>query len=217
MQSLIFYIWRMKAKWYFSALIVVLALFGVNHYQNSLPNQEIVVQFTDIKVTSDEAQNAIANVKGQLQSLGAHNIQVREGVDGRSRITYYSDSDVARIKEVLSKTNSGDLGFSNLHRNEGSSDSPSHENSNSYDLEVYEIQNDSDSDWDLEGITVFELKSENHRFFNPNVFAFVQCTDDKGRTAKVAYRIHTHIAAAIDTSTGRIPEVRAGPFSSGTA
>jgi len=217
MQSLIFYIWRMKAKWYLSTLIVVLALFGVNQHQTSLPNQEIVLQFADLEVTSHEAQITIVNVKERLQSLGADNIQVRKGTEGKLKITYYSDSDVASIKKVLSKTNSGDLGFPDLHLDEESNDFPSNDNSNSYDLEVYEIQNDSDADWDLEGITVVELKSENHRIFNPNVYAAVQCTDARGRIVKVAFKIHTHIATAIDTTSGKIPEVRAGPFSLGAA
>ncbi len=206
----------MKAKWYFSTLIVVLALFGVNQYQISLPNQEIVVQFTDIKVTSDAAQIAIANVKEQLQILGANNIQVREGTDGRLKITYYSASDVASIRKVLSKTHSADLGISDLHLEE-SNDFPSNNGSNNYDLEVYEIQGTSDADWDLEGMTVVELKSENHRFFNPNIYLTVQGIDDRDRIVKLAYRVHTYIATAIDTNSGKIPEVRAGPFSLGNS
>jgi len=212
MQSLIFYIWRMKTKWYLSTLIVVLALFGVNQYQISIPNQEIVVQFTDITVTSYETQNAVANVKQQLQSLGADNIQVREGTEGRLTITYYSDSDVESIKKALAEENIMNLGFIDHHLDEESTEYPSNNNSNGYNLEVNEIQDDSNSDWDLEGIALVELKSENHRFFNPNVYVTVQSIDDRERLVKVAYRINAHTAIAIDNNSFKIPEVRAGPF-----
>ena len=207
----------MQAKWCFSVLIAILTLFGVNQHQTSTPNQEIVVKFASIQVTSDQAQNAIANVKLQLQLLGADNIQVREESDGKLRISYYSDSDVASIKEVLSKNNAVKLGLANQHQDKVPVELPFNNNSNGYNLDVYEIQTGSDTGLDLEGIFIVELKSENHRFFNPNVYASVEEIDDKGRIDKIAFKLFTHSAITIDTTSHNIPEVRAGPSTSGNS
>ena len=60
----------MKMKWYFGALIIVFTLLGVYQNRISVPNQEIVLQFTDVNITSDEAENTIEIVKEQLQAIG---------------------------------------------------------------------------------------------------------------------------------------------------
>ena len=96
----------MNSRRYIGALIIVLTFLGVVYQQqNSLPNQEIVLQFTDAKVTSSETQNTIAIVKEQLQNLGADNIHVKETQEGTLKITYYSATNVSSIKKILSEEN----------------------------------------------------------------------------------------------------------------
>jgi hypothetical protein len=201
----------MRAKWCFSVLVVILTLFGVNQDKKHTPNQEIVVQFADTQINSDEAQGAIADVKFQLELLGANNIQVREASNGILKISYYSDSDVASIKKRLSKDNFVKLGLTDNYPDDKPVEFPSNNNSNSYNLDVYEIQTATNTGLDLEGISVLELKSENHRFFNPNVFASIVKIDEKDNIVKIAFKVHTQIAIAIDNVPYKIPEVRAGP------
>ena len=208
----------MNPKWCFSVLITILTLFGIQQSQITLPNQEIIVQFSDDEITSEEAHNAVTIVKEQLQFLGANNIQVEEGASGIYKISYYSDSDVASIKKIFSDDkDTVKLDYANHNQNEKSTDFPFDKDKKTYNLDVFEIQNASDADWDLEGISIIELKSENHRFFNPNVYASIESVDDKERVVKIALKVSTHIAIAIDNTSYKIPEVRAGPIALGNS
>ena len=51
---------------------------------SSLSNQEIVVHFNDEAAAENQAQNAIAVVKQQLQRIGVENIQILEMIQKRS-------------------------------------------------------------------------------------------------------------------------------------
>ena len=203
----------MQKKWYFGTLLIILAVLGVvNQQQISVPNQEIVLQFADVAVRSHDAQKALSIVKEELQELGAENIRVIEGDDGYLKITYFSATDVAAIKKILSKE-------SNLKIDEVSNQEskpfqfPFEDNPISYNLDIYEIQNKSDVDWDFNGTFVLELKPKSDRFFNPNVLASINNSDakDKDTNVKVTLRVQKHIAIAINTTSHNIPEVRAGP------
>ena len=200
----------MKLKRYFSALIIILTLLGVAQQQFSVPNQEIVMQFTDDEVSSDDALNAIAIVKNQLQIIGVDNIQVREVEDGRLRITYYSDIDVASIKDILSQEKKIELGYTS--QDNESNKIPSDNESNGYNLDVFKIQKGSDSEWDLDGTLVLEFKPDGDRFSNPKVFASNEEIDVEENITKIAYKLHYNIAIAIDNTSYKIPEVRAGPI-----
>jgi hypothetical protein len=215
-QSLFFYIWRMNSRRYIGALIIVLTFLGVVYQQQyTLPNQEIILQFTDVKVTSADTQSTIAIVKKQLQNLGADNIQVVETKEGTLKITYYSASNVSNIKRNLSEENKLviDCNLSNQDNEESSF--PKENSSISYNLDVYEIQNGSEADWNLVENNVLELKFDNERFFNPNFFmSAIDINDrEKENIVKVAYKIRRNIALAIDNTSHNIPEVRAGPVS----
>lgn len=199
----------MKLKSLLSVLIIVLALLGLSQHEMSVPNQEIVMQFTDDEVSSDDALNAIEIVKNQLQTIGVDNIQVREIEEGRLRITYYSDMDVVSIKNILSQEKNLKLGYTST--GEEPIDLPS-DDSDSYNFNVYEIQKPSDSKWDFEGTLVLELKPDGDRFSNPKVFASINEIDDEVSSTKVAYKLHYNIAVAIDNTSYKIPEVRAGPI-----
>ena len=99
-QSLFFYIWRMK-KWYIGTLVVLLAVLGIiDREQVTLPNQEIVLQFNDVELASEDTQTTIAIVKEELQNVGVHNFQVKENEKGRLKITYYSEADVIVVKRA---------------------------------------------------------------------------------------------------------------------
>ncbi|MFD1163924.1 hypothetical protein [Hwangdonia seohaensis] len=203
----------MNSKWYFSALIVIITLFGAfSQQQTIVPNQEIVLQFTDASITPDESQKTIAIVKQQLQDLGVSNIQIKEEEGGKLKITYHSDADVASIKKTFSKEKNLILDAALNNENEDSSKLPFDENTVSYKLDVYEIQNGHDAPWDLNGTSVVELKPESKRLSNPNLYAFINAFDVNESGEKVAYKTHYNIAIAIDNTSHKIPEVRAGPL-----
>ena len=203
----------MKQKWFLSTLITILALIGYSRQQAYVPNQEIVMQFVDAEVAYDVAQNAIASVKKQLQTIGVDNIQVRESVDGRLKITYNSDIDVASIKKIFSKEENLELGYTSSD-SEDHDKFPSNKSSNSYNLNVCEIQNSYDAESDFNG-HLLELTFENEHSYNPVVDLSINKIDASvtSRIEKTAYTIQRNIALAINNSSRIIPEVRAGPVS----
>lgn len=203
----------MKPRWYFCTLIIILTLLGVCEQQISVPNQEIVLQFTDSEVSAEEAKNTLEIVKEQLQSLGVENIQVQEQETGNIKITYYSDSEVGIIKQSLSQEKKLILDYSPFSQSGQDSNNPSDKNTIGYNLDVHEIQKNHGNNWDLNGTPVQELKLKSNHFFNYNVFASVDevDVDEQEGVLKVAYKVSKHIALAIDNASRSIPEVRAGP------
>jgi len=195
----------MQLKWYISVLVIVLTLLGVGQYQIAAPNQEIVVQFSK-EVSSEKTQDAIIIVKKQLQSAGVDNIQVYNE-DSGLRITYYSAKDVESIKELLSMSNLK-LDFASSNKSNKSSE----ENSNIYNLDVYEIHKGNEYDLDFDGF-VLEQKPENPRYSGPNLYFSKEEIDikDRHRFTEVKFVIQRNIAIAIDNTSHKIPEVRAGP------
>lgn len=198
----------MQFRRYISTFIIILTLLGVvNQQQKSTPNQEIVLQFVDVDAASDYAQETIAKVTKQLENLGVQNIKITE-LGNNLKIAYYSDTDVSSIKNLLS-----------VERIEYSSDSkennssfPIEKSSITYNLDVYELQESNPNDWSFEG-HVLEVKTESDRFSNPNVFTFINLAeaDERCDYYKVALKINNTIAIAIDNTSYKIPEVRAGP------
>jgi len=198
-----------KLKWYIGALIIALTLLGLGQHQISVPNQQIVLQFVD-DASSDETHNAVAIVKKQLQDAGADNIIVCDGADGKLKISYYSNLDVARIKNILSEENQLELGIvENQHEND--SKLPPEENQTTYSFDVYEIQKESNSDWDFNGTNILELHPEGNRFSKPKVYAKINEFDLQEKVSKVTFRVYYRIAIAIDKTSHKIPDVRAGP------
>jgi len=213
---LIFYIWRMQSKGYFSILFVILALIGISWEHTSKPNQEVVVQFNNNDVSCDEAQNAIALVKLQLQGIGVENIQVIEETGGRLKITYYSNVDVAVVKRAISDGDKLELSDVSFPQNENQSELPSNDDSISYELNVSELYKNTDSGVDGDGF-ILELKSNHDRYVPPVVY-FANAgiaIHEKNRIEKLAYRVHTNVALLIDNDSHQIPEVRAGPTPKG--
>ena len=200
----------MNVKKYFSALIIILVLLGLSQHKMSVPNQEIVVQITDEETLSDDALNAIEIVIKQLRSIGAENIHLIEEENGKLKITYYSEIGVANVKDILSQEESLKLGHTS--NTDNSSRIPVNDDPNSYNFDVFEIQKPSDSEWDFEGTLVLELKPDGERFSNPKVFASTDENEVEVDFAKVAYKVHSKIAIAIDNRSHKIPEVRAGPL-----
>lgn len=203
----------MKARWYFSALIVILATLGICREQFAVPNQEIVLEFIGKDTTSKDAQDAIATVKKQLQTLGIDTVEVFTVAGGKLKIKYYSTTDVTRIKEILA--NDITIGYASNRRDQNKTKIPFEAPIKIYNVDVYEIQNGNTLLSDVGGKCSLELKQENDRFSNPNVFSIIETipVHERGQTVRVAYLLNRSIAIAIDNTSHKIPEVRAGPNS----
>ena len=201
----------MQSKGYFSILFLILALIGISWEHTSKPNQEVVVQFNNKDVSCDEAQNAIALVKLQLQGIGVENIQVIEEASGRLKITYYSHVDVAVVKSIISDGEKLELSDISLFQDE-ESELPSNEDSLSYELNVSELHKNPNSDVDGDGF-ILELKSNHDRYVPPVVYYTESEIDVRGKNSieKIAYTVHRNMALLIDCGSHNIPEVRAGP------
>ena len=211
MQSF-FYIWRMKPKWYLNTFILIIAFLGAVLQQFSVPNQEIVLQFEDQEISLGETENTIADIKKLLQDIGIQKIQVYKGANGVLKISYFSEVDVVSIKKIFSKEKALRLSYSSLDFDKDPSKVPAKNKSNTYQLDVYEIQKSKGNALDSNGL-VIKSSPENDRSFNLDVYYpdLLKELRLKNKIEKVAYIIYSNKSIEIDNASHNIPEVRAGP------
>lgn len=205
----------MKARWCISALIFIFSLIGVSNWQQApVPNQEIVLRFTDAKVSSQETQRTIAIIKKQLLSIGIATIHVKKQENGSLKITYFSETDVANIKKILSEEKDLAHGFiaSNEDGNPIKSPSPNHPKN--YNLDIFEIQK-QDTDSGFSGKYAVVFKQDTNRFFNVTPTISSNKIDFAAEVAskKKSYIFYKNTAIILEDTSHKIPEVRAGPAS----
>ena len=195
----------MNRKGYFGALIIILTLFGASQENLTVPNQEIVLQFSSVSISSNEAQLTIANVKEQLETIGVLKVDIREEANGRLVISYFSDVTVANVKDSL-------LAVDYASNEDNQSDFPKE---HTYNLDVFEIIKSSDTGFGSTGKSIFEFKQDYDRFSNPNVFVSASDINEVENNVEVlvAYKQNKTIAMAINNIPHQIPECRAGPVS----
>jgi hypothetical protein len=195
-------------------LIIALAFLGINLEQSTLPNQEIVVQFNADSISFNEAQDAIASIKGQLKSIGVDAVQVSGIHNGKLKVTYYSTIDVAIVKGLFNNQEGLVLGDTAFNEKSGSSKIPFGGDSNVYKLDVSKIQKDQDCDYGAHGLVV-EIRTAKDQYLNPIVPLGSPEVDFKLKynIECVAFKICRNVALLIDNTTHKTPEVRAGPLS----
>jgi hypothetical protein len=202
-----------KNLWYFGGLLFVLAIFGISSDKVTVPNQEIVIQFSDVEITLEETQDAIAIVKSQLEAIDVTNIQLQELGNGKLKITYHSTLDVSQVRELLSKGQA--LAKAASLSTDTESQFPFESNEKYYEIGIHTIHDAPDFvGTSSEGF--LESKSEATRYstptptvsasFNALYFRHLIATD------AVAYAVYHHLALTLDNSSYIIPEVRAGPL-----
>ena len=202
----------MIARWCISVLIFSLTLFGViSQHQIAKPNQEIVLQFQDVHLTSKQTENTVAIVKQQLQDLGAKNIKVLSQGNSKLKITYFSNTDIISIKKVLSEDNCVALQLKTQAKEP--SNFPFQDNELTYNLDVFEIQKDQNSGWDLDGAISLEVEPKSDRFVDPN-YLFIENIgyQYQENLLQIAYKIRKEVTLQISDPLHIIPEVRAGPI-----
>lgn len=208
---------KIQPRWYLSAALIFIAVLGsiLGQQQTTVPNQEIVLQFTNEDISLNDAHQTISIVEQALHRIGVAYIQVSEQEDGRLVISYYSDTNVESIKELLSTHKELALGFVSSDKSEKPLQFPSQDKIIGYNLDVFEIQDGQNSFLHLGGKCAVELKSGPQRFVNPNFYIPAEeliLVDSEG-ILKVNLSFQRHIAITKDSRSHKIPEVRAGPLS----
>ena len=206
MQSLFFYIWRMKAKWLISSLLISLTLLGFVYNQDTVePNQELVLYLSDSESIED-IDATILEVSQVLENFGAENIRVERG-EGSLTLTYFSDKDVESLKHLISQE---ELTFSNEQSTE---DNESNSSASTHHFDIFEIQESFDFDANSDGF-VLEPKSESDRYFNPSIGGVGQIQNDELLAIELTYTIGYINSIVQSSALYQIPDVRAGPFNS---
>lgn len=194
----------MKSKWYFGIVITALTFFVVSQQQITVPNQEIVFQFSDNQATVSQTEKAIHAIKAQLQNIGVKNTQVFEQ-NGILKISYYSDITIAEVKSILLNEK---LIFNNTKgtQNDNPLDS-------SYNVDVFEIKPATESGVGFDGKFIVEAKQEYTRV-SQIVLSFSAITESIIQLTlpvNVTHKVNTNISISIDKGSFNIPEGRAGP------
>jgi hypothetical protein len=200
----------MNTKWYLGALLIILALIGLNQEQTKAANQQIVLQFSEADKTSVTAQeDALATIIAKLQNLGIDTIELIENDGTQLSIRYYSSIDALSVGDFLSAGSDFSLTYKDVL--EHKDDFPSEELPDSFNLVVTDLHQSNDG-FGANGKFAFELNQDYNRFSNPVVYQFNDALVlNQDATERVAYKISGFIAIAIDHISFIIPEVRAGP------
>ena len=199
----------MKIKLHLGVVMVILMFLGTYIEHNLVPNQQIVIQFSNHQITSEEANSAAEALKQQLKDIGAKKLDIGEFNSGQLTITYYSDTDVMRIQKVLTDD---DLVLDYSLENE-SNDKSIPEKEELYKFNVSEIQDSPINNWDFEGTLVTELNHKSDRYYFPKLKYSFTKEDIENQSFKECLRLKIPSIYHFNKSkfAHRIPQVRAGP------
>ena len=203
----------MRSKWYISTLIVFLALLtALVQQQFVAPNQEVVLQFQENDTSLEDAQETIEIITKRLQELGVQEVQIIEEGD-QIKITYYSDHNVASIKEQLQVSSLVQVNSASNDLDKGRSNLPIDEQDRVFNLDVFEIQKEDESQRGLEGTLVFEFDPLSDRLIKPEQYGATHSLDSESvsELTALALKVNKRIVLAIGSPLFIIPEVRARP------
>lgn len=205
----------MKIKLQFAVFISLLVFLGTYLERYTAQNQQIVIQFTDANISSEDANRTIEIVKKQLESLGVTNIQIGQHESGKLKITYYSISAIEHIQNVLSLEDKLQFNYESEQNNPNNL--PVNRNAKDYELNISEIHNNSDFDWNLEAIQIAQINHKSDRYDNPKVKIVSGYLNLKYRNDvfNVAIKVNKTISLSLEREFGKIPHVRAGPIYNG--
>tara|TARA_R110002049_G_scaffold85897_5_gene218374 strand:- start:591 stop:1199 length:609 start_codon:yes stop_codon:yes gene_type:complete len=200
----------MRTKLYFGVLAVFLAFLGTFLEQSTIPNQQIVIQFSDEANNIQDTENAIEEIQEKLQSIGVTQIQIGQTKEGQFRIIYYSDTDVEHIQNILFNVNDLELAYD---ASKNQSNFPENKKVNDYELNVSEIKTSNNLNWDCEGTQVTEInqKTDQSNQLKVNYSGKQVNIKQSNKINNVAVLVNNTLAIAIDRLSYKIPEVRAGP------
>jgi hypothetical protein len=202
----------MKTKFQLGVLILLFAFFGTYVEYSSAPNQQIVIQFEDHSISALEEESAINSIREKLQKIGAEDIVIGDNEDGLLKITYYSDTAIELVQNILSQETDYDL--SSGSDKDEPFENPFKSDQQDYKLNISEIQQSGSSSWDFEGTQIVEINHKSDRFNHLKVKPFANNFE-----IRVFQKLELHKLSieqlnsiAIDRFLYKIPEVRAGPL-----
>lgn len=201
----------MKIKLHFGVLVVLIAFLGTFLESSTMPNQQIVIQFLDKDITHDTSESAIESVKKQLRSIGAALIEINKNEDGQLVITYYSETNVELIQNILNQAN--DFKLTNDSGDNGATNLPESKTVKAYKLDISEIKNNNPINWSFERTEIVELNHKSDASNSFKVNSSAQNFDENPIVVriKVAQQNNLSVIFTIDEQSYKIPEVRAGP------
>ncbi len=201
----------MKTKLHFGVLLLFLAFLGTYIEQTTVPNQQMVVQFSDTNITLEESENAITALQEQLLTLGVTHIQIGENAQGQLKITYHSDLEITRIQQAIFNADHVNVAFhTNQHTSLPLSESHGEKQ---YKINISEITTSNDGNWDFNGLQIVE---HNQKF---DRFSYFKTHSSGLQNEQIPhnYNLQTVVVCRANTAWLRtpisdvIPEVRAGP------
>ncbi|WP_179376661.1 hypothetical protein [Winogradskyella wichelsiae] len=201
----------MKIKLHFFVLAVLLALIGtyIEHY--TVPNQQIVIQFSDKDISSEDSENAIVAIQNKLENIGVSQIQIGENNQGTLRIIYHSDADVEDIQHALFNVEDLTIAYNSSHNK--SHNLPDSKHLKNYEINISEIKTNNNTDWDFNGTQVVEVNQKTDRlsYFKIHSSGFYNQNSIHNYDIKISVVIVNDLTTAIHNVSYIIPEVRAGP------
>lgn len=201
----------MKTKLHIGVIIILLAIIGAYAERTTIPNQQITIQFLDDTISTKAAEKTIQVVKAQLQSIGVNNILIGKHKEGQLKIVYFSNTNVSHIQNVLNKAKR--LKFNYAAHNKNSNELPKNKTLEDFQINVSKIQNETYSNWGLDGILAeaFNYKSDRFNSLKLNNSATVTHCKLSNAKTEITFRVNSITTSTLDNIYYKLPEVRAGP------
>lgn len=197
----------MNWKWYIPLLVVVFAFAGMTNQKSAQhPNQEILVEFSEIEVDDSRAEAVISEITSHLKSLGAENIRISRLPQGKLKIQYFSTLDVSEVQDILDYS---DIISTKNGVADKSDKTPSQEN-HTYNIAVIQIQKDADKPF--HGTTVDILRLQDN-FVKPKLItsAFLVSIFKEFTPTVEREPFFTEKFEYTSQYIRVLPEIRAGP------
>jgi len=192
----------MRTKWYICTLFLIVAFFGAFQEKNTLPNQEIVLEFVDTTIKQDKIASTIANIKEKLLITGVQNITIQKTNTNTLVISYYSLVNIENIKAVFKE--------SKLLANQTPLEKK--QNDSEYNVNVYELSSTKSTSKPNDNC-IFEVKFNSERFITSHSSIVLRISEinTANQFFKTKYKANKNKEFTQEQTSHTEPEVRAGP------
>ncbi len=199
----------MKTKWFFILILVASLTGSLNAIKKVVPNQKIVLQFTNSNLTTVAKEKTIASLQHALEKKGVHAIEINTEKNGTISISYFSESSTQSIKNTLANATQKTLQVA--YTLPQKSKNPL--NTNDYNLEVINLHNTLNIPSGFAGKAVLiEGKMHFESTYNPTYFtANIEFVFETKAIPSTTSLLLTNSAIALYKTMQKIPEGRAGP------
>ena len=197
----------MKIKLQFLGFILALILASTQLETKVVPNQQIIVEFSDSELHNDS--RILDQLTKDLNELGISNLNIIKKHSGKFLLTYFSNTNITDVKKKLSTTLNHDISISN------NKNSDENQEEQKVKFKIQHLDKNGLPINGLNGTSVAESSFKSNRL-DSNLFDYLS----------TAYIHNQHLFAFIinekkriynqiflnDLLANKLPEVRAGPF-----